>query len=93
MFQTDQRKFWHWSLKGMYLSNRGYTDVYPPFFCILYKSHLLCNFFTLRVGCVTQPLFPGLRETGFVELAYKDLFQLICTFLNVVGTSSIFPHK
>ena len=37
-----------------------------------------------------SPLFPGLRETGFAELAYTNLIQLFCAFLNVV---SIFPHK
>ena len=53
------------------------------------------NLFTLMVSnslSHTPPFLPGLRETGFAQLAYADLFQLLCAFLYVVSTSSISPH-
>ena len=44
-----------------------------------------------RILRVTQPLFPGLRETGYARFAYVDLFQLFFALLNVFGTDNIFP--
>ena len=49
-------------------------------------SHPDCIEFCESLG----PPIPCLRETGFAEMSYMDLFQLFCVFLNGVNTGSIF---
>ena len=47
----------------------------------------------IRVYESLSPVFAGLDRTGFAEMAYANLFELLGVFLNVVLTSSIFPTK